>query len=1225
LKSIWLTGVALLLACGSGSSAWSQTDRGTITGTVTDSSGAVVPNAKVTAKATTTGEERSTTTSGEGDYTLPELPAAPYQVTAEAQGFKKSTQSLQLPVQVTRRADFKLTVGVATETTTVIAADVSVLQTESAVSQTNVSERQVRQLPLQVTAEAKGRTPLAFIFLDSTVTSSTEDSGQTAGTNATKFRVNGGQALGTEILVDGSSTRRAQNGTFFTEVAPGPDAYQEFTLSTSSYSSEFGSSSGGVVNFTIKSGSNGFHGEAYDLLRNTVLDANSFLANASNLPRGVDRQNDFGANIGGPVIIPGLYNGRNKSFFFFNYEGYRFTQGENVLLTVPTLKMKTGDFSELLTDPYVLAFNGGNPIQIYDPTMPSGSRNPIPGNRLDVYSNPGTGLSVLDPVGLGIVAKYPDPNRDGVFHNYSASSSTPITMNSYVAKGDQVISDRQHLSGSYTTRSADNFQGGFPRFPLPFIADGRWKQIFNSKFARIQHDYTFSQNLLNHLNLGWSRVDVSNKNTTFGFNPGTQLGMNPLATQNVAFPRIGIPGYGSELTSPDPRAYQPIGSTFFSDRIFDNTLQISDGLTWVKGRHTLKFGGDVRWQQENVTQVIDPGGTFNFRNDQSTSDADPGGGWPIASLVTGATEFSFVTIHSVSPGWRFFFPAMYANDDIKVTPRLTLNLGVRYEIPNPRTEMDNRYRAFDPNVINPDVNLRGALIGAGGQGGIKSPERGLIPTDYSNFSPRVGFAFSLNSKSVIRGGFGLYYSPFIYGAEGQNNITDGLQGYSTSRLSTPNGRNSTLFLNNLPNAPAPNPNSQFVFDAGGNFLATDVDYLNRDFHTGRTAQWSFDFQHELPANLAFTLGYVGHKGSRLRSNFVRLNALPLADLKLGFPILNESLNTAIADPATVAYAASIGVPLPSSPDAVFPGFDGNFSVAQALRPFPQYHRVRNLLESRGESWYHGFNARLSRSFAKGFQFSAAYTWSKLITNAADDLEGGSPIRGVLQNPFNLSSLRTVDPGSAAHVFVINYIWELPFGKGKPLLNQPGVVDKIVGGWQINGIQRYESGLPLVPSFSGQKAAFLDLVGYEGNLRPNLTGQPILTGNKARGVTYQAVNPAAFAKPVDYTAPPGNPTPKPGDPAYAQFYANTAQFFGTAPPVLSKARLYPFALENFSVLKRTGLTERFILEFRTEVFNAFNRHRYFLPNVDLNCGCFGQAGVSDSYTPRSLQIGLKLIY
>jgi hypothetical protein len=219
----------------------------------------------------------------------------------------------------------------------------------------------------------------------------------------------------------------------------------------------------------------------------------------------------------------------------------------------------------------------------------------------------------------------------------------------------------------------------------------------------------------------------------------------------------------------------------------------------------------------------------------------------------------------------------------------------------------------------------------------------------------------------------------------------------------------------------------------------------------------------------------------------------------------------------------------------------------------------------------------------------------------------------------------VDPGSAAHVFVINYLWELPFGKGKPLANQPGVVDKIVGGWQINGIQRYESGLPLVPSIAGTQAGFLDLVGYEGNLRPNLTGDPIFTGNKAAGVTYQVVNPAAFARPVDYTTPPGDPTPKPGDPAYAQFYANTAQFFGTAPPVLSKARLYPFALENFSVLKRTNITERFNLEFRTEVFNAFNRHRYFLPNMDVNCGCFGQAGVSDSYTPRSLQFGLKLIY
>src|SRR6266550_6156619 len=317
---------------------FAQSDRGTITGTVTDPSGAVVSKAKITATNGSTGAVRETTTSGEGNYTLPELPAAPYKVTAEAPGFKTSTQTLQLQVQVTRRADFTLTVGTAGETTTVT-TEAPMIQTESAVQQTSVSEKQVRELPLQVSAEFGGRTPLSFIFLDSSITSTNSaDGNQSAnrGTDASTFRVNGGQAQGTSILIDGASTQRAQNGTFFSEVAPGPDAYQEFTVSTSSYSAEFGSSSGGVVNFTLKSGGNGYHGEAYDLLRNTSLNANSYVNNANKLPRNLDRENDFGFNVGGPIWIPKLYKGTNRTFFFFNYEGYRFKQGENVLLTVPT-------------------------------------------------------------------------------------------------------------------------------------------------------------------------------------------------------------------------------------------------------------------------------------------------------------------------------------------------------------------------------------------------------------------------------------------------------------------------------------------------------------------------------------------------------------------------------------------------------------------------------------------------------------------------------------------------------------------------------------------------------------------------------------------------------------------------------------------------------------------------------------------------------------------------
>ncbi|HXM95714.1 MAG TPA: carboxypeptidase regulatory-like domain-containing protein [Candidatus Dormibacteraeota bacterium] len=1197
-----------------------QSDRGSITGTVTDPSGGVVANASVSATNSRTGEVRETTTTGEGSYTFSELPAAPYGITVDVAGFKTATQNVILPVQETLRVDFHLVVGAKGESVTVT-SEAPMLQAESPVQQTNVSEKQVRELPLQVSAEFGGRTPLSFIFLDSSVTSGSGTTGR--GTDAANFRVNGGQGLGTSILIDGAGTQRAQNGTFFSEVAPGPDAFQEFTVSTSSYSAEFGSSSGGVVNFTIKSGGNGYHGEVYDLLRNTAFNANSFINNANNLPRNIDRENDFGANIGGPIWIPKLYKGTNRTFFFFNYEGYRFTQGENVRVTVPTAKMRTGDFSELLTDPYVLGFFGG-PVSIYDPTIaPDKRTTPIPGNRLDLYTNPTTGKSVIDPVGQAILNHFPAPTSAGVFHNYLAASLIPTTMDSYVAKVDQVITDRQHLSGSYTYRTQVTMKGGFPRFPLPFIAQDVWHQTFNSHFARAQYDYTISPRLLNHLNLGWSRTVVANMNTGVGHIPSVELGLPANATQDAAFPRAGFPGYGPIETSADPRAAQNIGSTFFTDRLPDNTAEISDTVTWVKGRHTLKFGSDVKWQQLNVTQFIDPGGTFNFRGDQTGSDVGPnkfggGGGWPIASLLTGATEFSFVNIHSVKPAWRYFAPAFFANDDIKVTPRLTINVGVRYEIPYPRTEANNKLRGFDPTVANPDPQIAGtrpgALVGAGGQGGLQAPYRGLVKPDYSDFGPRLGFAYSINNKSVVRGGIGLYYAPLL-----ASDITSGLQGYNTTRLLTPDGRLSRGFLATYPAAPVPDPNGQF--------LGSDVDYFDPNFKLGRTVQYSFDYQRELIGNFALTLGYIGSHGTRLRSNFKRLNAIPLNDLKLGYTILNEPLAAALANPAHVAYATSVGVTLPSSPAAVYPGFTG--TVAQALRPFPQYGRINEQLESQGRSLYDALQVKLDRRYSKGLQFGFSYTFSKLITDAAEDLLGRSPIDNVVQNPFDVRSLRSVSPNNAAHVAVFSYLYELPFGKGRAWLSQPGILDKIVGGWQVNGIHRYQSGLPTTVLNSGPAYTdnFLNLVGYYSSIRPNLTGQPIFATTTPSGTIFQLLNPAAFSLPPVFSQVP--PLSKPGDPAYAAYYADPTRFFGTAPPVIAGARALPYFSENLSVLKKTTLTERLTLEFRTEFFNPFNRHRYFQPNNDLrDAGNFGQASVVNVpyiYDPRVIQFGLKLIY
>jgi hypothetical protein len=1242
MKSYRTIALALLtLILTVASPVFGQSDNGTITGTVTDPTGAVVPNAKVTATNLDTGQSRETTTSDDGTYTLAELEADPYKITVEAQGFKTATiENIQVAVQVTRRADAQLEIGDISSVVTITSDTAApVIQTDTAVRQTNVNERQVRELPLQVAAESGGRTPLAFIFLDSNVNSATGTGG--SGTNASNFRVSGGQGLGTEILIDGASTRRAQNGTFFSEVAPGPNAFQEFTLSTSTYSAEFGSSSGGIVNFTLKSGGNEFHGEAYDLFRNEFFNANSYLNNATGIPRRRDHQHDFGFNAGGPIYLPrfgeggpAFISGKNRAFFFFNYEGFRFSQTETADVSVPTFRMRQGDFGELLTDPYVLSFLG-HPVQIYDPTQPPGTRAAIPGNDLRLYN----GGALIDRVGLALANLYPAPTSPGVFRNYRAVSTVPTTMNNALGKLDFILSDKQRLAISYSFRKLDSIKAiegrpRFPRFPPPYTAsfDGRapFEQFFKSHFVRLQHDYTFGPTLLNHFNAGFTRYQVANRNFSEGI-AASSIGLPANATQNVALPRIGFPGYGDvggdPRTAVDPRAYQGAGSSFFSDQLADNTVQLSDFVTWVKGRHTLKFGADFRIQQLNIHQYIDPGGAFNFRHDQTAADFDPDGGWPIASLVTGATEFSFLEIHSVDPGWRYFQPSFFVNDDFKITQRLTLNLGVRYEIPYPRTESSDRFRGFDPTVRNPAAGGRlGAIVGAGGQGGLQAEHPGLIKPDYSNIGPRVGFAYSINDKTVVRGGYGIYYSPILYGFEGGNTISEGLLGYNTfaNPFTVPARRpadgpgccrQAPFFLDTMPPAPAPDPNSQF--------LGQDpVDYFNKDYKTGRTAQWSLDVQRVLPANFAVSVGYIGHKATRLRSDFNRLNALPIEALRLGFPLLNKPLSAVTADER--AYAQSLGFTLPASNAAVFPTFNGN--VAQALKPFPQYGRVRNMLESQGQSWYHALQLKLDRRFAQGVQFGASYTFSKLITNASEDLFGGSPISGVVQNPYDRGQLRTVSPNNPYHVFVFNYIYEIPFGKGKRFFDRGGFVDKVFGGWQISGIHRYQSGLPLVVRNTEPALTdFLNTVGFNGALRPNLTGAPIFTGNAETGVRFQLVNPAAFSMPPPYQLPP---TTDVTDPRYRAYYANPLRFFGDAPPVLDRARALPFFSENFSILKKTRFTETVTFEFGAEIFNLFNRHRYFGPASDLRFGDFGQSTVIDNeeiYAPRNIQMRVRLLF
>lgn len=1243
---------------------YGQSDRGAISGAVTDPGGAAVSGAVVTLSNRNTGEKREMKTTGEGNFTIPELRADLYNLTVKAPGFKTATvDNLQVAVQVTSRVDVKLEVGEVGETVTVSAADAIAMQTESPVQQRNVTERQVRELPLIVAAESGGRTPLAFIYLDSSITPTTGGGGS-GGANATNFRVNGSQGLGTDILIDGVATRRGENGSFFSEVAPGPNAFQEFTISTNNYSAEFGNSTGGVVNFTIKTGGNDFHGEGSLFLINEALNANIARNRILNIARPLDRQQDFGFSVGGPVRLPKKvfgplgYDGRNRTFFFFNYGGYRTSRTETVDISVPTAKMRQGDFSELLTDPYALQFFGG-PVQIFDPRQSPGQRTAIPGNRMDLYQ----GGALISPIGRNFVNLFPLPNQPGLLgggahRNYRATSAATAETNYYVTKVTQNISDRQSINVSYTFRKLPSVKGGFPRFEPPFVAQGRWDQTFRSYYARLQHDYTFTPRLLNHINLGWNRTAVQNYNFGRGAGRATALGLPAGSTQDLGMPLIGFPNYGNDVTSLDPRSYQAGGSTSFDNDTNDNTAQFTDFVNYTSGRHTFKFGGDVRVQQLNVRGNFDIGGNFNFMGRQTANvrpDTTRAGGvvtgvaegWPISSLLAGAPEFSFNSLQTAQPSWKYIFAAGFVQDDIKVTSKLTLNLGVRYDFNRPRTERYGRYRGFDPNVANPAAGgLPGAIVGADGQGGLKAINNGLANPDKTDWGPRLGFAYLINNKTVIRGGYGIYYAPLFYNANGN----DGLEGYNPGSVNINPDLNALnavdergfartpIGLDRYPALPIANPNLQNV-----GLLDRTLDYYDLNYKLGRTAHYNLDMQRELPYNFMVSVSYIGNRGTRLRSSLAPLNATPIEALRLGNTLLRKRLADVTA--ADRAYAASVGFTLPASPDAVYPGFGAQpaltssflaGTVAQALRPFPHYGNINNRLESEGQSWYNAAKIDLRRRFASGAQVGASYTFSKFITDAAEDLFGGSPITGVLQNPRDRRSLRSIAPGSYPHSLVVYYLAELPFGKGKRFLNRGGLVDRLVGGWQVSGVQRYRSGQAVSPFVPGGQRDFLDLVGIGGNLRPNLTGQQFYTGNNAVGLDFRYLNPAAFAPPPDYRAipqvpdpaNPGRTIPGPiGSPEYRAFYADPLRFLGTAAPTFDNLRVQNFYGEDVSILKKTRITETTALELRAEFFNFFNRSRFAGPDTNVtNPGNYGVVGrFADILQPRRIQVGARFIF
>lgn len=1170
---------------------WGQSNRGNLSGTVTDPSNAIIPNATVTAVETSTNTTYNATTSQQGFFQFPQAMVGTYKVTATGTGFEKQEKTgVVVQINTTTAVNFVLPLGSASTTVTV-SADAPSLESQSSDIGGVITERQVEELPLSLGGVGAFRSPEAFTFLLPGVV------GPGTANNANGVyiqKTSGGQNFGDEVLLDGTSAQRPDNGSTFDETAPSVEAIREYRVTTATPPAQYDRTTGGFRSFTTHSGQNAFHGTAFDILRNTVLDANTWfndLERATTAPPGSpnyaeyatpkDIKNDYGVALGGPVFIPHLYNGRDRLFFFFAWEQLKWPRSAVSTSTLPTLAERNGDFSAVLTQKTI----GTNPCsgapvyagQIFDPaSQPSPTQlcrtTAFPGNQVPTAR--------FDPVANAVLQYLPLPNGPGLVNNYTFLSRFPTNNTSYTVRIDGNAATTDHVFASYSTRENTLLTGGNPTLPDP-IDPNTWNQDFTTHYGRVGWDHTFSSTLLNHLNLGYNRSNSKNNSAavTSGTNWGQKLGLGNIS--GLPFPRFNI-GSG----------YPNIGNNRGDDDI-GNEADVFDTVTLVKGRHSLTIGGEYRWIQYNNLAYDNANGVYNFATAETA--AGPGvlssqGGYSFASFLLGQVDSANLTVFAHYPRYTSSYYGIFVQDDFKATQKLTLNLGLRWDVDQPRKESQNFTSNFSPNAPNPGADNRpGALIFASNCNGC-NPR--WVDTYYKDIAPRVGFAFSpyASGKTVFRGGYGLMYGPLYY-ADFANSVNAGYA--ATPSPQSPNGFDGTFALaGGFPAYTTPPVLDPTVRNN------QSVDYIAPNFNKPPMIQtWSLQVQQEIAPDLVFTLGYVGTKGQNLRSaaGAGSYNNFPLASLALGQDLLNASLGS----PA--ATAAGVSAP--------YAGFSG--TVGDSLRHFPQYRRFNTdcCLENDGMSTFHALEATLQRRFRSGVNLLVSYTWSKSL-NDADSLQPGSNAGGGLyQNPYNLHGEKALSSQDIPHILVISGLYSLPIGKGRAFLSNDGrLLDAVIGGWQAGGILRYQSGQPL-PFYCATPVA-----GWDNCFRFNpVPGQSLYNPARHQSgfnpLTTPYLNNAYFQDP--------NPS------------GSAPIAFGTLPRVTG-FRMDPYYEEDLNLIKRFNITESANVQVRADAFNAFNRHVFAEPG---NLGPQPNVGANSTFgfvnnttdTPRVLQVELRVSF
>ena len=1166
--------------------AWAQSTTATLRGAVTDQNNAVISGAAVTVTNTRTGVGAKVTANSEGVFVFPALQPGEYELAAEAQGFRKLTKSgVRLEIGQTAEVNMQLTVGGADQVIEVSSASV-LLQTEQSSLDQGVEQKLVEDLPLL------DQNVMQLVQITAGVVSGNPGNPSTIGLIGNRsffdsnFSVNGGRSSTNDVLVDGvANTIGDFNGVGAT---PPARSVQEFKVLSGAISSEYGRAGGGVVSYATRPGGNRYHGSVFEFHQNSRMNANGWFNNRNNIKRVSNKRNHFGLDFSGPVWAPKVYNGKNKTFFFFNYEGRRNRDPFGQLFTVPTAEQRNGDFSKTLN-------RAGQPILIYNPwtTRQTGAntftRDAFAGNQINCAAiNPATNKPFCDPVAVAALKFFPLPNRPADdpsgSNNFVAAGTNVLDQNFLSLRVDHIISDKQSVFVRYTRMRRDD------ELVNPFNNAASSGRVIVDKFthAVINHNYTFTQSLVNNFRYGYVRSHANQIPFGVGFDP-TQLGLPTYLRDNAAvlqFPTFNISGNGF--------SYSSLGSRGFNDQPRDTTT-IADTVTKVWDRHTIKAGAEYRLLRFFPFQVFDTTGNFSFVQSYTQQNPNVGAttsGLGLASFLLGAHS-SAVFEYGTPVTIFHHYLAGFVQDDWRVNRKLTLNLGVRWDMETGTQESHDRLTVFDfqaPSPVNTAVRER---LGREVKGLLRFVDKGEAEwaADKNRWAPRVGLAYQLNDKTVVRAGYALFYLPVSVenlGSVGYNYTISGPQ--PDPRV--PVNLVSNAFPSGIPRIIG---NSQGALS----LLGQGITAVEGRISSAYNQMWNLAVQRQLGRSLVFQAAYVGSRGVHLPLNNFNLNQLDPVHQQLG--------NTALAASTPNPFFGVITDPLSEMRLA-------NVPRRNLLRPFPQYSSVSysRPVVGMGDSSYQALQVSLQKRFTNGLSFLANYTWSKSmdIGGTGNGIAFTDPTP--IQNIYNIRDEWSLSTSDVPHMFKLSGVYELPFGKRKRFLSGISrTADLLVGGWQVSGFYWWQSGTPL--AIVADNRLGIGNAVARASIRPGTT--PAISISQARANVRRNdvwFNTSVFYNPNDeITAPTGEDRSK--------FFV-----FGNVSRTLGSVRRDRYINVDLSLFKRFRLTEKVGFEFRFETFNTGNYVVFGTPVTNVNSPQFGRV-TTQLNRPRLVQMAGRITF